>query len=159
MAGLWNRAERKSRAAQLYSSFLPARGEVASRLHAALPRAQAAVGERRREPSLCLAPRPPWASVATLSAHATVGMHSDIAAPSRTAIATVPPPPLGHADALRRRCSHAQAHPSIAPPPCCCRPTPLLPPYAMSTLKSRPRGRPRQVLTLLVSILNLDVTT
>jgi len=36
MAGLWNRAERKSRAVQRYSSFLPTRGEVASRMHAAV---------------------------------------------------------------------------------------------------------------------------
>ena len=39
------------------------------------------------------------------------------------------------------------------------RPPPLLPPYAMSTLKSCPCGRPRQLLTILVSILDLDETT
>ena len=119
---------------------------------------------RRRESSLYLAPRPSWASAAMLRAHAAVGMHSDIAAPSRTAIATVPPPPLGRADALRRRRSHAQARaglcrPSIAPPPRCRRLPPLLLPYAMSTLKSCPRGRPYQLLTLLVSILDLDEIT
>ena len=119
---------------------------------------------RRRESSLYLAPRPSWASAAMLRAHAAVGMHSDIAAPSRTAIATVPPPPLGRVDALHCRRSHAQAreglsHRSIAPPPRCRLPPPLLPPYAMSTLKSRPRGRPRQLLSLLVSILDLDKIT
>ncbi|XP_066347002.1 uncharacterized protein [Miscanthus floridulus] len=115
---------------------------------APLASSRATTARAPRTPSLCLAPRPPWASAATLRPHAAVGMHSDIAAPSRTAIVTIPPPPLGRADALRRRRLNAQARtglyrPSIAPPPCCRRPTPLLPPYAMSTLKSYPRGRPQ----------------
>jgi hypothetical protein len=64
---------------------------------------------RRRELTLCFAPRLPWASAATPCAHAAAGTHYDIAAPSCMAIATIPLSPLGRADALGRHRSHAQA--------------------------------------------------